>query len=110
MDGAALIRLESILLLFPELSVCLFDATKPHAYDPERPGDEMLDLVHMCADDAEAEEKISAISEPIQGENADATGYMQAYAQAENSHESHDGYGNHSNRIREKDNDSSEID
>ena len=46
------------LVLFPELSVCLLDATEPHVYDVERPGDELLDLVHMCEEDAEAEEEI----------------------------------------------------
>ena len=34
------------LVLFPELSVCILDATEPHVYDVERPGDELLDLVH----------------------------------------------------------------
>lgn len=73
------------LVLFKELSVCILDATKPHAYDPERPGDELLDLVQMCTDDTDAEEKISRISEAYREKILDATGYMQSYAQAENS-------------------------
>ncbi|MFS0575948.1 hypothetical protein AB1K83_09945 [Sporosarcina sp. 179-K 3D1 HS] len=72
------------LVQFPELSVCLFDATQPHAYDPERPEDELLDLVHMCAEDAEAEERISTIREAYREKIMDATGYMQAFAQARN--------------------------
>lgn len=70
------------LVLFPELSVCLFDATKPHAYDPERSGDELLDLVQMCTDGEEAEKKIGVIREAYQEQIMDANGYMQAYAHA----------------------------
>ena len=73
------------LVQFPELSVCLLDATKPHVYDPERPGDEILDLVHMCEESAEAEQQVSIISENYAEKMLDATGYMQSYAQAENS-------------------------
>ncbi|MFD1929453.1 hypothetical protein ACFSFY_15530 [Sporosarcina siberiensis] len=72
------------LILFPELSVCLIDATKPHAYNPERPGDEILDLVHMCAENEVAEEKVREISEQYSEKMLDSTGYMQAYAQANN--------------------------
>ena len=70
------------LVIFPELSVCFLDATNPHAYDPERSGDEILDLVHMCADDAEAEKQVSEISTTYKEKMLDATGYMQAFAQA----------------------------
>ncbi|KXH83904.1 hypothetical protein [Sporosarcina sp. HYO08] len=73
------------LVQIPELSICIFDATKPHAYDPERPGDEILDLVHMCEENEEAEEKIIGIQEIYSEAILDATGYMQAYAQSENS-------------------------
>ena len=73
------------LVQIPELSVCLLDATKPHAYDPERPGDEILDLVQMCEEDKAIDDKISAISETYSETILDATGYMQAYAQASNS-------------------------
>lgn len=73
------------LVLFPELSVCLIDATVPHVYDLERPGDELLDLVRMCEEDAGAEEEISVIREAYAEKILDATGYMQSYAQAENS-------------------------
>ena len=85
MAGADWIQRESIWLLFPELSVCLLDATNPHVYDVEHPGDELLDLVHMCEEDAEAEKEISVIHEAYTEKMLDAAGYMQSYAQAENS-------------------------
>lgn len=72
------------LVQIPELSVCLLDATQPHVYDVERPGDELLDLVSMCVKDAEAEREIDLIREAYTEKILDATGYMQAYAQAEN--------------------------
>lgn len=71
------------LVQFPELSVCLFDATKPHEYDPERDGDEIVDLLSMCEVNEEAEESIALISKSYREKILDATGYMQAYAQAE---------------------------
>lgn len=73
------------LVLFEELSICLIDATLPHAYDPERPGDEILDLVKMCAEDPAAEEKIVPIAKSYKEKILDAYGYMQAFAQAEKS-------------------------
>lgn len=72
------------ILLLPELSVCLFDATQPHEYDPESPLDEILDLVSLCTEDAEAEEKILEISGRYKEKIMDATGYMHAYALSEN--------------------------
>lgn len=72
------------LVIFPELSVCFLDATQPHAYDPERPGDEILDLVQMCAEDPDAEKKIEVIHAIYKEKMLDATGYLQAYAQADN--------------------------
>lgn len=71
------------LVLFPELSICLFDATKPHEYGIERKGDEIVDLLPMCADSEEAEKLIEAIEQIYREKILDATGYMQAYAQAE---------------------------
>lgn len=71
------------LVLFPELSICLFDATKPHQYDPEYKGDEIVDLVSMCETDAEDADKVAVIEKAYQEKILDATGYMQAYAQAE---------------------------
>jgi hypothetical protein len=73
------------LVLFPELSVCILDATEPHVYDLERSGDELLNLVNLCEEDAGAEEEISTIREAYAEKILDATGYMQSYAQAENS-------------------------
>lgn len=71
------------LVLFPELSICLIDATKPHEYEPERKGDEIIDLISMCEESEEANEKIDLISTRYKEKILDATGYMQAYAQAE---------------------------
>ena len=99
MAGADWILRESILVIFPELSVCLLDATKPHVYDLEYPGDELLDLVHMCEEDAEAEEEISVIHEAYSEKMLDATGYMQAYAQAEKSMKVYDGFCNYAIRF-----------
>lgn len=71
------------LVLFPELSICLLDATKPHNYEPERAGDEIVDLIAMCEESPEAEEQIEGIRKIYKESILDATGYMQAYAQAE---------------------------
>ena len=71
------------LVLFPELSICLFDATKPHNYEPEGKGDKIVDLVAMCEESKEADEEIGLISKAYKEKILDATGYMQAYAQAE---------------------------
>ena len=71
------------LVLFPELSICFLDATKPHEYDPELKGDEVVDLVSMCEVTEESEEEVLPISTAYREKILDATGYMQAYAQAE---------------------------
>ena len=71
------------LVLFPELSVCIFDSTKPHEYEIERKGDEIIDLFPMIADSKEAEKLIEPIEQIYREKILDATGYMQAYAQAE---------------------------
>lgn len=71
------------LVLFPELSTCLFDATKPHNYEPEDTGDKIIDLVAMCEESEGVDEKIDLISKAYKEKILDATGYMQAYAQAE---------------------------
>lgn len=71
------------LVLFPELSICLFDATAPHEYEIERDGDEIIDLVPMCEEDREAEALIAIIQKRYREKILDATGYMQSYAQAE---------------------------
>ncbi len=73
------------LVVFPELSICFIDATLPHVYEPEHPGDEILDLVTMCKEDAEAERKIEDIEKLYKDKILDATGYMQSYAVSENS-------------------------
>lgn len=71
------------LVQIPELSVCLFDATAPHEYEPEREGDEIIDLLPMCLEDEEAEKLIAIIQKKYREKILDARGYMQAYAQAE---------------------------
>lgn len=71
------------LVLFPELSVCIFDASLPHAYDPEGPRDEVLDLVSMCTADLEADGRIEEIDSRYKEKIMDGTGYMLAFAQAE---------------------------
>jgi hypothetical protein len=45
----------------------------------------LLNLVNLCEEDAGAEEEISTIREAYAEKMLDATGYMQSYAQAENS-------------------------
>lgn len=72
------------LVLFPELSICLFDATKPHNYEVERRGDEIVDLVSMCEGQYD-EIEMNNVQELYKKKILDATGYMQAYGQAENS-------------------------
>ena len=68
------------LVQFPELSVCLFDATEPHMYDAERESDEILDLVAMCAPSEKAEQEIDEIRLRYKEAIANAAGYMQSYA------------------------------
>lgn len=71
------------LVLFPELSVCLFDATLPHEYDPESSQDEILNLVSMVTEDKEAEETIQEIDGRYKEKILDGTGYMHAFAHSE---------------------------
>lgn len=67
----------------PELSVAFIDATYPHVYNPERPGDEILDLVPMCE---QTETQLAAI-EPLESDYKehilDATGNLLTAAKAE---------------------------
>lgn len=73
------------LVLFPELSVCLFDSTKPHAYDAESPRDVLVDIVPLCAEDEESEKKIDAIRVRYQQVIGEAGAQMQLGVQAQNS-------------------------
>ena len=68
------------LIQFPELSVCLIDATDPHAYDIEREGDEILNLINLCASDEQAELKIDDIRVRYKETIRNAAGYLQSYA------------------------------
>ncbi len=71
------------LVLFPELSLCLIDATHPHNYDPVEVGDEVVDLISMCGESDDAKYAISLIEKRYKETILNATGYMQAHAQAE---------------------------
>jgi len=48
------------MVIFPELSIALFDSTAPHEYFPERPSDEIIDLYELAVkpgtDEAYAEQ------------------------------------------------------
>lgn len=71
------------LVQIPELSIAFIDATHPHVYNPERPGDEILDLVPMCE---QTETQLAAI-EPLEivykERILDATGHLLTAAKAE---------------------------
>ncbi|MET3575717.1 hypothetical protein ACFFIY_06470 [Bhargavaea ullalensis] len=69
------------LLVLPELSVCLFDATNPHEYGPEREGDQIVDMTGMCRDDAAAEKEAEAIAGEYRGHIRDARAWMGTYAE-----------------------------
>lgn len=75
-DGIDLIQL-------PELSVAIFDATHPHAYEVERVGDEVVDVTAIC----KVEEVDVEVVEPIQNayreDILNATAHLQSFAQAE---------------------------
>ncbi|WP_153730309.1 hypothetical protein [Sporosarcina obsidiansis] len=73
------------LVLFPELSICLFDSTQPHAYDPESPRDEIVDIVPLCKKDEQLEKQIDEIQHRYREKIADAGGYMQTAIKAQNS-------------------------
>lgn len=52
------------MLLFPELSICIFDSTAPHEYDPNRDGDKVIDMYHKTirfGTDEENEEELFEI-------------------------------------------------
>ncbi|PIC85503.1 hypothetical protein CSV72_13435 [Sporosarcina sp. P20a] len=73
------------LVLFPELSVCLFDSTQPHAYDAESPRDELVDIVPLCAEDEEAEKQIDDIRRRYQAVIGEAGSQMKVAVQSQNS-------------------------
>lgn len=72
------------LVSFPELSICLFDATKPHAYDPESPRDELMDLVPLCREDEKTEERINEISRRYKNAIGGAGEHIRAASSAQN--------------------------
>ncbi|WP_162805842.1 hypothetical protein [Sporosarcina sp. PTS2304] len=65
------------LVLFPELSIGLFDATKPHAYDAESPRDELVDIVPLCAENELLEQQIDDIRQRYQKTITTAGNHMQ---------------------------------
>ncbi len=57
------------MLLFPELSTCIFDSTAPHEYEPSRSGDSIIDLYQNAirfGTDEENEIKLIGIKERYQ--------------------------------------------
>ncbi len=69
------------LVIIPELSVCLFDATNPHEYNPEREGDEIIDMAGMCREDPEAEKKAGVIADAYRSRILDGRAWMNSYAE-----------------------------
>ncbi|WP_424236683.1 hypothetical protein [Bhargavaea ginsengi] len=67
------------LIVLPELSVCVFDATKPHEYGPEREGDEIVDMLGMCRDDETFEKQADEIEAVYREAMLDARAYMNAH-------------------------------
>lgn len=72
------------LVLFPELSICLFDSTKPHAYDADSPRDVLVDIVPLCAEDEEAEKQIDDIRTRYQSVIGEAGSQMQLAVRSQN--------------------------
>ncbi|GKV69082.1 hypothetical protein NCCP2716_15800 [Sporosarcina sp. NCCP-2716] len=68
------------VIQFPELGVCLIDATEPHVYDVEREGDEILNLVGLCMKDELAERQIDGIRTRYKATIGLAADAMHAYA------------------------------
>lgn len=72
------------VLLFPELSISIVDATPPHVYDRESERDEIIDIAAFCEESVEADKQIEHISHIYREKILDATGYMQSYALTQN--------------------------
>ncbi|PIC64745.1 hypothetical protein CSV79_05120 [Sporosarcina sp. P13] len=72
------------LVLFPELSIGLFDATQPHAYDAESPRDELVDIVPLCAEDEKLEMQIDGIRQRYQKTITAAGNHMQVAMKSQN--------------------------
>lgn len=67
----------------PELSVAFIDATYPHVYNPERPGDEILDLIPQCGQTEKERTAIEPIEIAYKEQMLDATGNLLTAAKAE---------------------------
>ncbi len=69
------------MLLFPELSLCIFDSTSPHEYYPSREGDLMIDLydelITEGTDDLYAEE-LAEIASRYKAFTKEGTAYLAA--------------------------------
>ncbi|WP_040950974.1 hypothetical protein [Gorillibacterium massiliense] len=67
------------MLIFPQLSIAIFDSTAPHEYFPNRSGDEILDMYALTmtsgTDEAYATE-ISAIKERYSAKMKEATSHL----------------------------------
>ncbi|WP_169084098.1 PRK06851 family protein [Paenibacillus sp. PL91] len=67
------------MLIFPRLSIAIFDSTAPHEYFPDRDGDEILDMYALTMtpgiDEAYAAE-LAAIKERYSAKMKEATSYL----------------------------------
>jgi Cdc6-like AAA superfamily ATPase len=67
------------MLIFPKLSIAIFDSTAPHEYFPDRDGDEILDMYALTmapgVDEAYAAE-LAAIKERYSAKMKEATSYL----------------------------------
>lgn len=76
------------MIIWPELSKCLFDSTAPHLYEPSRPDDEVIDIYAACVTpgtDEKYEQELADIAgrykQAIQKGTkhlSDAKGYLEA--------------------------------
>ena len=73
------------MVILPELKFCIFDSTEPHVYFPDdnRPGDEIFDIAKHCHPTQIEEENISGIVAKYKAAIAEATHFVQLYAEEE---------------------------
>ena len=73
------------MVILPELKFCIFDSTEPHVYFPDenRPGDEIFDIAKHCHPTEIEEENIRGIVAKYKAAIAEATHFIQLYAQQE---------------------------
>ena len=73
------------MVILPELKFCIFDSTEPHVYFPDenRPGDKIFDIAKHCHPTEIEERNIEAIVTKYKAAIAEATHFVQLYAQQE---------------------------